>query len=42
MIASLTSDERERFTAHLKPLVESGTGAEHRAFAYLSAEKAAS
>jgi len=42
MIASLTSDDRERFTAHLKPLVESGTGAERRAFAYLSAEKPAS
>jgi arsenite methyltransferase len=39
MIASLTSDERERFTAYLKPLVESGIGAERRAFAFLSAEK---
>jgi arsenite methyltransferase len=41
MIASLTSDERERFTAHLKPLVESGTGMERRAFAYLMARKPA-
>jgi len=42
MIASLTPAERDRFTAHLKPLVESGIGAERRAFAYLSAEKPAS
>ena len=42
MNASLTPAERDRFTAHLKPLVESGTGTERRAFAYLSAEKPAS
>ena len=37
--ASLTPVERDRFTAHLKPLVESATGTERRAFAFLSAEK---
>jgi hypothetical protein len=42
MNASLTPAERVRFTAHLKPLVESGRGTERRAFAYLSAEKPAS
>jgi arsenite methyltransferase len=42
MNASLTPAERDRFTAHLKPLVESGTGTQRRAFAYLSAEKPAS
>jgi hypothetical protein len=42
MHASLTSQERDRFTAHLKPLVESGTGTERRAFAFLSAERPAS
>jgi SAM-dependent methyltransferase len=42
MNASLTTAERDRFAAHLRPLVESGTGAQHRAFAYLSAEKPAS
>ena len=41
MNASLARDERERFTAHLKPLVESGTGSERRAFAYLTASKPA-
>ncbi|MEA2635294.1 MAG: arsenite methyltransferase [Chloroflexota bacterium] len=41
MNASLTPTERELFTAHLKPLVESGTGSERRAFAFLSAEKPA-
>ena len=40
--ASLTTAERDRFAAHLRPLVESGTGAQRRAFAYLSAEKPAS
>jgi ubiquinone/menaquinone biosynthesis C-methylase UbiE len=39
MNASLTPKERDRFTAHLKPLVESGTGTERRAFAYLSAKR---
>ena len=42
MNASLAPTERDRFTGHLKPLVESGTGAQRRAFAYLSAEKPAS
>jgi SAM-dependent methyltransferase len=42
MNASLTTAERDRFAAHLRPLVESGTGAQRRAFAYLSAEKPAS
>ena len=41
MNASLTPSERDRFTAHLKPLVESGTGTQRRAFAYLTAEKLA-
>ena len=41
MNASLTTVERDRFAAHLQPLVESGTGAQRRAFAYLSAEKPA-
>ncbi len=41
MNASLTPSERDRFTAHLKPLVESGAGTERRAFAYLTAEKLA-
>jgi arsenite methyltransferase len=41
MNASLTPEERDRFTAHLKPLVESGTGTERRAFAYLSAKRPA-
>ena len=41
MNASLTPEERDRFTAHLKPLVESGTGTERRAFAYLTAERPA-
>jgi|ERR1700682_370527 len=39
MNASLTHEERDRFTAHLKPLVESGIGTERRAFAYLAASK---
>ncbi len=42
MHASLTPEERIRFTAHLKPLVESGTGSQRRAFAFLSAERPAS
>jgi arsenite methyltransferase len=42
MKASLTTAERDRLAAHLRPLVESGTGAQRRAFAYLSAEKPAS
>jgi SAM-dependent methyltransferase len=42
MNASLTPTERDRLTAHLKALVESGTGTQRRAFAYLSAEKPAS
>jgi SAM-dependent methyltransferase len=42
MTASLTTAESDRFAAHLRPLVESGTGAQRRAFAYLSAEKPAS
>jgi len=41
MNAALTPAERERFTAHLKPLVESGTGIERRAFAFLNARKPA-
>ncbi len=41
MEASLTPAERDCFTAHLKPLVESATGTERRAFAFLSAEKPA-
>jgi SAM-dependent methyltransferase len=42
MNASLTPAERDRFTVHLRPLVESGAGAQRRAFAYLTAEKPAS
>ena len=41
MSGSLTPVERDHFTTHLKPLVESGTGSERRAFAYVSAEKPA-
>jgi arsenite methyltransferase len=41
MNAALTPAENDRFTAHLKPLVESGIGNERRAFAYLAAEKPA-
>jgi SAM-dependent methyltransferase len=41
MKGSLTPGERDRFTAHLKPLVESGTGSQRRAFAFLSAKKLA-
>jgi arsenite methyltransferase len=39
MNAALTPGERDGFTAHLKPLVESGTGVERRAFAFLTAKK---
>jgi arsenite methyltransferase len=42
MNAALTSGEREGFTAHLKPLVESGVGIERRAFAFLTAKKPSS
>ena len=41
MNGSLTPGERDRFAAHLRPLVESGTGAQRRAFAFLTAEKPA-
>jgi ubiquinone/menaquinone biosynthesis C-methylase UbiE len=41
MKASLTPTEHDRFTAHLKPLVESGTGTQRRAFAYVSAKRPA-
>jgi SAM-dependent methyltransferase len=41
MNGSLTPGERDRFTAHLKPLVETGTGSQRRAFAFLSAKKLA-
>src|SRR4029077_20937572 len=41
MNASLTPAERDHFRMHLRPLVESGTGSERRAFAFLSAEKPA-
>jgi ubiquinone/menaquinone biosynthesis C-methylase UbiE len=41
MDAALTPTERDRFTAHLQPLVESGTGIQRRAFAYLTARKPA-
>lgn len=36
---ALRPDERAEFTAHLRPLVESGTGHERRAGAYLTAVK---
>jgi arsenite methyltransferase len=36
---TLTADEIIRFTEHLRPLVESGTGQERRAAAYLTATK---
>jgi arsenite methyltransferase len=36
---TLTSDEITAFTEHLRPLVESGTGQERRAIAYLTATK---
>ena len=41
MTAALTPAERNRFTAHLKPLVESGRGIERRAFAFVTARKPA-
>ena len=37
--ATMTVAERDRFTAYLRPLVESGDGIERRAFAYLFATK---
>jgi ubiquinone/menaquinone biosynthesis C-methylase UbiE len=37
---SLSPDEVAEFTAHLRPLVESGTGQDRTAFAYLTAAKA--
>jgi arsenite methyltransferase len=36
---TLSRDEIAAFTAYLKPLVESGTGQQRRAFAYLTAAK---
>jgi arsenite methyltransferase len=36
---TLTADEITAFTEHLRPLVESGTGQERRAIAYLTATK---
>ncbi|HYY46232.1 MAG TPA: class I SAM-dependent methyltransferase [Candidatus Angelobacter sp.] len=41
MTAALTPAERNRFSAHLKPLVESGGGTERRAFAFVTARKPA-
>jgi ubiquinone/menaquinone biosynthesis C-methylase UbiE len=41
MAAALSTDARDRLTAHLRPLVESGAGTERRAFAFLRAEKPA-
>jgi hypothetical protein len=35
----LSPEEVTAFTAHLRPLVESGTGLERRALAYLTAVK---
>jgi arsenite methyltransferase len=37
--AALTPDEAARFEAHLRPLVDSGRGVKHSAFAYLWAVK---
>lgn len=37
---TLSPDEIDKFTAHLRPLVESGTGQDRTAFAYLTAAKA--
>jgi len=39
MDRALSPAERTEFTAHLKPLVETGTGQERMAFAYLTATK---
>ena len=39
MASALTSEERERFSAHLRPLVEEGRGVSRAAVAYLSAER---
>jgi hypothetical protein len=38
MARTLSPAEAGEFTGHLRPLVESGTGQERRAVAYLSAE----
>jgi SAM-dependent methyltransferase len=37
--AALTPEERERYIAHMKPLIDSGNGTIHSAFAYLYARK---
>jgi arsenite methyltransferase len=37
---TLSPDEKDEFTAHLRPLVESGTGQDRTALAYLTAAKA--
>jgi SAM-dependent methyltransferase len=39
MDMALTADERERLTAHLRPLVEKGIGVDRRAVAFLWADK---
>src|SRR5439155_19290335 len=39
MDQALTPEERERFAAHLRPLVEEGKGVWRMAYAYLRAEK---
>jgi len=39
MNEALTSKEREQLTAHLRPLVEHGTGTQRRAFAFMTALK---
>jgi arsenite methyltransferase len=36
---ALTSEEAERFEAHLRPLADSGNGVRRSAFAYLTAAK---
>lgn len=41
LTAALDPADRERFTRHLRPLVEAGAGTDRRAFAYLSARKSA-
>lgn len=41
LAAALDPADRERFTRHLRPLVEAGAGTDRRAFAYLSARKSA-
>jgi hypothetical protein len=42
MDAALTPEERERFVAHLRPLVERGRGVWRMAHAFLWARKRAS